>query len=162
MAWQVWAVTYLLLLEVPKQRLRTTLKAREKIQEPVAGSITAIPFSQKFLQLNFSWTLGPYAFLASWILLTWFCWLGKDSTLHPTYMNATRLIYRLNPILPVRCNLNQSFPTSAPVGAAEHNEKSRPLRSRWIWISLSKLWQLPFLWLWPITHYFWKECVLYL
>lgn len=45
-------VTHLLKPEVLEKSLRTTLKAGEKIQEPVGGSTTVIPFSQKFLQLD--------------------------------------------------------------------------------------------------------------
>lgn len=65
MGWQIWAVIYLLRLEALKQRLKTTLKAREKIQEPAVAQPLPSLSPQKFLQLNFFWTLRPCAFLAS-------------------------------------------------------------------------------------------------
>lgn len=105
-----------------------------KLERRFKNQLVAQPLSSLSSQSFCSWiSPGPLALCFSCFLdfVDVVLMAGKDCTVQSTCPNSSHPIYRLNPILPVRCSLNQSFPTPTLMEAARPNEKSRPFRSRW-------------------------------
>lgn len=73
---------------------------------------------------------------------------GPRSLIHLPKLHPFDTYAELHPY----CKKNPSFPTSALVEVAGHEEKSRPFESKQTWISLSQLLRGLPLWLRPSTH----------